>query len=390
MIISDILLNKTNILDAKLYVFENCSNLNLWSKIIFHSGTFESQARIHLLNKDELIGGENAMVQIHLDKPCVLLHGDRFIIRNTSNDQTLGGGEIIDAYPLHHRKRPPKLIDSMSKLAEGSITELIKIEVKKKLIPVKAEQIAKNLNKSADEIINICKENDIDDIEKYFTDNSIILVEKIRDERFYNRIIGNIKSYHKRNPMFPNGLNANELRGKLGFSGFAIGEQYIELLIKKVEKDGYIEKKGKTWILPDHKVTIPDDIKIQINKLESKLLSYNMQTPLMSELEDFAFKNRIHKDKLNQYLKYLVNENKVYFIEENYIHANIVDKCRIKLLNQLNKSNKGITIAEFRNLVTGNRKICLLLIALFDAEGIIVRKGDFRYMTEKGKKLILN
>jgi len=39
---------------------------------------------------------------------------------------------------------------------------------------------------------------------------------------------------------------------------------------------------------------------------------------------------------------------------------------------------KGFTVAEFRDLVGGNRKICLLLLAQYDAELLTKRNGDLR------------
>lgn len=388
MIISDSCLKETERVDANIHLFNNSSRLNLWSQVIFHSGTYESQAKIHLIDKDGLTGGENALVQILLDKPCILMHGDRFVIRNTSSELTLGGGEIVDASPLVHRKRPPKLVESMLKLAEGSISELIRIEVLKKLIPVTTHGIALNINKSSEEIMNACIINEIPDVEKYITPSSILLIETERDKKFYSRIIGNIKSYHTRNPIFPNGLSAEELLSKLGLSDIPDGELYLDQLLKKIEKDGTIKKKDKTWILSNHKPAITADEKYQIDMLESMLLGYGMQTPLISEIEAFASKNKIQKDHLKQYLKYMVNDKRLYFIEDNYIHAKIVDECRMKLLKELDKNNKGITIAEFRNIVGGNRKICLLLMAIYDAECVTLRKDDSRYITDKGRKLI--
>jgi hypothetical protein len=44
-----------------------------------------------------------------------------------------------------------------------------------------------------------------------------------------------------------------------------------------------------------------------------------------------------------------------------------------------------MTVAQFRDLVSGNRKLCLLLFAIFDREGMTQRAGDVRVITEKGK-----
>jgi hypothetical protein len=43
----------------------------------------------------------------------------------------------------------------------------------------------------------------------------------------------------------------------------------------------------------------------------------------------------------------------------------------------------GITVAEFRDLVGGNRKICLLLLAQYDSERVTKRDGDFRFLVKE-------
>ena len=84
------------------------------------------------------------------------------------------------------------------------------------------------------------------------------------------------------------------------------------------------------------------------------------------------------------YSKEKERREEVCFIDGNYIYALIIDRSRRKLLQTLAKREEGITVAEFRDLVSGNRKICLLLLGVYDAEGIIKRSGDRRMITEKG------
>ncbi len=388
MIVSDAYIEATTFVDAKLTLFEGSTNLNLWSDVIYYSGTFESRARIHLINKNKIREKDNAIVQIHLDKPCILLNGDRFVIRNTSNDQTLGGGSIIDAKPLHHKRRPLKLIESISKLAEGSIIEQIRTEVRKKLIPVGAQNIAKSLNISLDEIVKVCKKNEFDDLLVYQINDEIILIEKVRDNRFTERIIDNIKAYHKRNPMISYGMTSQSLINKFGFKGIEICEIYVNALLEKIGKDNIIKKKKDTWIITDHMPTIDNDTLDEINWLELLLRNYKMQTPLMSEIEYKTHQKGIYKDKLKQYLHYLTKEKKIYKIKDDYIHTSIVDSCRKKILSALVKRNEGLTISQFRDITGGNRKICLLLIGQFDKEEITIRKDDCRFITKKGIELV--
>lgn len=390
MIISDTFFEQTLMIDAKLLLFENASALKLWSNVIFYSGSFETNAKIHLLDTDLLQAGNNAMVQIHFEKPCVILHNDKFVIRNSSSDRTLGGGNVVDAYPLHHRRRPKKLLATMSKLADNSLSEIIQVEVKKYLIPVKAEDIAIRINKPLKEIIDVSLKTEFQEICFYKTDKSLVFIENARDKKSYQRVVSNIRAYHNNNPIFQNGLTINEIKSKLGFLDIAIGDEYISLLLNKIADDGIIKKNNNTWILSDFKISLSQEIISEIKKVESIFRNYNMQVPLMSEIQPLAYKNKIKSDVLNKYIKYLIQNEKLYYIEGNYIHKSVVDKCRKKLLVFLNQNKEGINIAGFRDLVGGNRKMCLLLIGLFDKEGISQRKGDFRFITEHGRYFLKN
>lgn len=108
MVISDRPLRATTMLDARVELFAHSREFGLWSQVSFHLGTYESQARMHLMDQTQVSGGQSALVQLELPSPCVTQAGDRFVLRSTSSDLTLGGGVVIDAFPLHHRKRARK------------------------------------------------------------------------------------------------------------------------------------------------------------------------------------------------------------------------------------------------------------------------------------------
>jgi|APSaa5957512576_1039674.scaffolds.fasta_scaffold03390_2 selenocysteine-specific elongation factor len=387
-IISDSTIEATKIIDADFTLFKDNTQLSLWSKIIFLSGTFECQARVHLINANSLMPEQNAIIQIHLDKACVLMNGDRYILRNSSSDQTLGGGSVIDAKPLHHRRRPEKLIDSLTKLAEGSICELIRIEVKKRRIPVEIDDITSNLNKPLEEILSFCSSKSLFDIAVYKDENSLILFEKNEDNKCWNLVLENIKAFHKRNPLISYGLSFDELKSKLGISDNLASIKYLYLLLKKVEKEGLIKKLGRTWIIFNHKATVPVFVEAEISWLEKVISNYKMQTPLMSEIKPQARKRGISDRDLSQYFHFLVRSGKLYQIENDYLYSKIVDKCRTILLNKLLSINEGLTVAEFRDLINANRKIALLLFSQYDSENIVKRNGNLRFITEKGKRMV--
>ncbi|MFH1874520.1 MAG: selenocysteine-specific translation elongation factor [Pseudomonadota bacterium] len=378
-IISDRFLPDTNLVDAKLTLFKNNKQLELWSRVNFHLGTFETEARVHLLDQNELKSGNTAVVQIHLDKSCVIMPGDCFIIRNTSKDLTLGGGEIIDAAPLHHRRRQPQLIATIIKRASGALTEFIAHEVNKRCGPISSLEIADSLNVSSAKIQEVLAELPLD-ILCFPGQEETILIPKTKAISFEKKLLKTIAAAHRKNPLDPKGKSIPELKGILGLNKRLVEERFLNLLCQKMEQAGQIKLVAHTWALKEHEVKLEKDFEQKIAAVEKMLKAYQMQTPLMSEMLPQAAKLGLDEERFKQVLHYLINQNKVYKIEDNYVHAEIVDTCREKFLQTLAKEKQGLTVAEFRNLIQGNRKISLLLLSQYDQEKVCYRQGDRRLL----------
>ena len=145
-------------IDAAVRLFDAQQKLPLWSHLNFHAGTFECPARMHALSKDSIQANEQVIVQLHLSKAAVLLNQDKFILRNSSGDKTLGGGFVMDVSPLHHKKRTAVLIQNLQELAHtieqgNSLCDLVKAELKKELRPFLSTEIAERLHMKADELL---------------------------------------------------------------------------------------------------------------------------------------------------------------------------------------------------------------------------------------------
>jgi selenocysteine-specific elongation factor len=64
------------------------------------------------------------------------------------------------------------------------------------------------------------------------------------------------------------------------------------------------------------------------------------------------------------------------------LHADIAAEVRASLVDYLGEK-KQITVAEYRELINGNRKCALALLAHFDGERLTERQGDFRVLVNK-------
>jgi selenocysteine-specific elongation factor len=382
MIVADRILKEAKMVDAKLELFENSPVFGIWSQVIFFTGTYEKPAKIHLIDKNKISAGETGLVQVHLQEPCVLRHGDRFVLRTSSNDMTLGGGEVIDIAPLHHRRRPGKLVTKMTAIARGKLPELISNEVSKLFRAVTTREIAFNLNVSTREVEECAKKKLAKDIVKYDVKDGMILITGERLQNFRQGIVNAVKEFKKQNPLADRGANLNEIRGSLKFAKGSADEEVLKIVLADQAQKGKLIEKNKTWMLADGMAALDKKMADQLNFFSDYLKSFEMKTPLMSQIRNEAGKRKLSERELKQVLYKLVSTGKAYRIKDDYIHAGIVDNCREKLKKELSNRKDGITVAEFRDLVGGNRKICLLLLAQFDSEMLTQRVGDVRVLKQ--------
>jgi hypothetical protein len=156
-----------------------------------------------------------------------------------------------------------------------------------------------------------------------------------------------------------------------------------------LKKDGRIRQAGGTWALMAHRVKVPRGLERHIRTIGDFLKASGLRAPPVSGLSAVAAENGMDERTLRQVLEYLSSNGTACRIEGEYLHSSIVDTCRRTLLEKLAVTPGGLTVAAFRDLIGGNRKICLLLFALFDKEGSTVRQGDVRVITEKGRQMII-
>ncbi len=65
-------------------------------------GSGEFPVRLRVLGSESLAPGTQGLVRLHLGEqsPVPLMPGDRYVLRESGRDETIGGGEVLDVAPL--------------------------------------------------------------------------------------------------------------------------------------------------------------------------------------------------------------------------------------------------------------------------------------------------
>ena len=390
MVLSNKKIKSTKLIDIKLNIYQNDVTLGLWNQVIFLLGTNRIMVRIHLLDRDNLKSGESCLAQVYLPHSIITQYNDKFIIRNSSGNLTLGGGYVVDPYPLHHRRRRETQIDIVKKIASGELEEMIAAEVRKSALPISQKTIADYLDVNSDELIEAIFQKLPGDIIFYQYGDEIILLKKKMNTVYQNKILSGLKNFHIKNPLKKNGKTFKELMGIFGEYQNEETKITLTQILYNLEERAKLRKEGKTWILTSHEVNLNDEIKAMIKKADNLIRSKGNIAVDPSALIDFANDENISKIQMEQIISYLIDNGNIYFLQQKYLHSDLVEKAKKILLEQLTKSTEGIKVSQLRDFLNTNRGTAMILLEFFDSENITLRKGNFRFLTKKYKKTIFN
>jgi len=104
----------TRTFDASLQVLDKLDHpVSRRGAYQVYLGSGEHAVRLRVLGEEAIGPGKVGAVRLHLPVPVALLPGDRFIVRESGRDETVGGGEVLDVAPVlaASKARPSRSVD---------------------------------------------------------------------------------------------------------------------------------------------------------------------------------------------------------------------------------------------------------------------------------------
>ncbi len=379
MLITNYEKDASNQLDC---LFNNFSpnKIKLWTTVIFLSGTFKSKAKVHLIDCDELDSGKNAIVQITLDKAGFFYYNDKYILRDSSNNLTIGGGKIIDANPLNHRKRPQKLIDDLKKLSQDNLAYVLLHEIEKSIDIIDSEELSYRLNIKQEQVKLLAKSlsSNISSIKQ--KDREIYIVSQ-QLEQINKEILRMIKHFQVNNSLSDFGMTINDIAKYLVASNQKLNKASIKVILDDMIYKGKIKCVEDTYTLVDHDSSINSELIQKRDKILAYVDSFTKNIP-EEVTKDFIIKKfSLKNQEYNSVINSLIENKQILFHENNYISVKDLNQILKEMITSFD--DQAFRIADFRDLLGSNRKIALYYLELFDKLGITQRQDEKRIITKK-------
>jgi selenocysteine-specific elongation factor len=345
----------------RLHVKEPTAHLLKNARSVYlHHGTMRVAAVVTLLKKNGLEPGQKTIAHLKLASPIFAFVGDRFVIRDASEQHTIAGGVVLDpdGASFHDAAHLKSL--SMRATATDNIDLCVHSEIARRGF-VPRETLLTKSHFSRDEISEA--------LIRLQRDKEIVLFEEIAAhgefwQTLRNQTIALIDNAHKQNPERP-GLDLTELRSVLRDQP----ENVFETLIADLCAYDFV-RKGSAIARTSHQPVLPAKLEPVERKIREALSQKPFDPPPRREIEPDRGAQHV--------LRFLIKTGEVIelgsdavLLRENFAYM------KSRIIEFISK-NGPATVSELRQALESSRRIMVPLLERLDRDGVTRRAGDKR------------
>lgn len=334
-------------IECKLTLLENSPKIKNNHRIRLNIGTDEIIGRVKIYEKNYILAGESAFVQIDLEEVLGGVLKERGIVRNYSPISTIGGIELLDFSKKEFNRKDTKQIELLKVLSqednEKKVEELIKIDRELEYIfSLFEEEIS---------LENLIETKKIFLLDKKYIHRDVLL-EKI------SIIVDELEKFYSENRLV-RGILKSQIKERY-FKNYSLKDynKFFDLDLVK------------------EKITVVDELvalkefKIRLNKeeknMKEEIFSYYKEQKF--NLKPYSYYLEVTKDKnlFEQVHRYMVEEGFIQYLEEEYYILNGYLKESTKLITNFLEKNRKIQVKEAKEVLNNSRDSSILILRKLD------------------------
>jgi selenocysteine-specific elongation factor len=342
-----------------------------WMPARLHHAATEIGARIVLLGDAPIPPGGEATVQIVLDRPIAAAAGDRFVLRDTTAQRTIGGGKFLDLRAPPRKRRTPERLAQLQAHMIGEPERALAALLDVAPHYVDLTTFARDRALSGTQTQTICESLGVvraTASERVFVLSAPVWLQFKRD------LLAALQSFHAGNPDLP-GVGLERLR--LQLESRLPAPAFLSVL------QGFVRNKeialDGAWVrLAGHEVRLtPVDEKIW-QKIAPLLGGAERFRP--PRVRDIATLLTQREADVRRLLKLLGRMGKADEVAHDhfFLRETVAEMVGIVVDLGTTSPNAQFTAAQFRDRVENGRKVAIQILEFFDRHGVTLRRGDLR------------
>jgi selenocysteine-specific elongation factor len=367
------LFEATQRVDARVTLLGSAPPLKNRARVHFHQGTAEAIAEVILLNDSggELNAGGSAFAQLRLDKPLLLLPGDRFILRRFSPVVTIGGGTVLDVRAPRHKRKDAVVAPFLDVLEHGKREEILGALVEAAPRGVTLPEIVARTGWIESETRAAAEKLAAAKRVRILGGAPIVMAPAHAVTVCAAAIRKAVETFHRANPLLP-GIPKQELRARAGRARVEIFEAALGDLVAAralVVTGDLVGQAGREISLSTEETRAKELIE---REFESAGLTVPGFATVLAKLP-------VDAPRAQKILQILLREKVLVKISSDLVfHRNTLQRLREMLAKYRKERGARLPITVFKELTGITRKYAIPLLEHLDREQVTRRAGDER------------
>jgi selenocysteine-specific elongation factor len=372
MILDDALHAPSDRIDASFRLLASEARpVSQWMPVRLHHAAAEVGARVVLLGDTPISPGSEAPIQLVLEQPIAAAAGDRFVLRDTTAQRTIGGGKFLDLRAPARKRRGPERLAQLAAHALADPAAAFAALLERPPLYVDATVFARDRALSAEALAAMVAACSAVAVQ---TNGGILALAGPTALRLKQGLFTTLKKFHAEHPDLQ-GLGIEPLRLQLqprlpapGFIAFLQG----------LARSGDIALDGAWVRLAGHAVRLtPADDRL-----------WRQIAPLIGgddrfrppRVRDIAASLSLRETEVRRLLKLVGRMGKIDEVAHDhfFLRATVAEIVDIIVDCSAQSADGQFTAAQLRDRLANGRKVAIQILEFFDRHGVTLRRGDLR------------
>ncbi|PYY24435.1 MAG: selenocysteine-specific translation elongation factor [Acidobacteria bacterium] len=361
-------LQPTRQIDVRLQLLCDVRPLKNLSRVHLHCFASETVAQVRLLGDKEIEPGSSTLAQLRTAEPLLLIPGDRFIIRQFSPMITIGGGTVLDSFPLpRSTKQLVAARDFLAELERADLSGAIALRTQRRNAGGLRHQDAVRETGRTGHEIDLQAKALIENGKLLAAGDVLIAKGAALDAAM--KLLSELEKFQKGNPL-AGGMGKETLREKLD-----LGQAVFSFLLTQLAAGKKIDILGEQVRLAGRGVTMTTDEERARNAIEQAFSTAGLKVPLLKDVLGSLSIDRARSQKI---MTLLLREGVLVKLgDELVFHRAALEQLR-RLVAAEKSRTPNLDVGRFKDLIGVTRKHAIPLLEYLDRERVTRRVGDLR------------
>ena len=363
----------TGRIDAALQVLASEPTIEQWMPVRLYHAAAEVGARIVLLETAPEPGGGKCYVQLVLERPIAAAAGDRFILRDSSAQRTIGGGRFLDLRAPGRRRRTPERRAQLDACAISEPEHALLALLERAPFYVNLNAFACDRALAASEFDHAIERSGA---VRVASEDEVFVLSQATKERFTGSLQAALAAFHAEQPGHL-GLGFEPLRPKVEPR---LPSKVFSSVLQMLARAGEVVIEGALARLPSHQARLSPADQMLWARITPLLSGATRFRP--PRVDEIAAQVVAPGNEVRRLLKSLsrMGQTNEVAADHFFLHDTVAEMVEIAADIAAQNANGQFGAAQFRDRLDNGRKVAIQILEFFDRHGVTQRLGDLRRM----------